>query len=151
LTPSLIRCIYLTRTGGDPENTRAEDDLGKTKQRNNATENTMSNARYNRYHPPHQMDTHDILLALTLALGVVAFIAHMAAELDRYNRSEAGRCYDAHRAARMAHISFKSVEHGLNWCEAHEGDWRSKVNGRVRAAAKAIDARYDAEIIDADK
>jgi len=84
----------------------------------------------------------EILIVATFCSGCVAFIAHMAAELDRHNRSEAGRCYDAHVNAGFAHIEFKSVDHGVSWCEDHKGDWRKRVNGRVLEAAKRIDARY---------
>ena len=61
----------------------------------------------------------EILIVATFCSGLVAFIN-----------------------ANCAHISFKSVDHGINWCEAHKGDWRERVNGRVLEAAKRIDARY---------
>lgn len=87
----------------------------------------------------------DILIVATFCAGCVAFIAHMGAQLDRYNESEAGRCYQAHVDANYAHISFRSVDHGVAWCEDHKDTWRDKVNGRILEAAERIDARRAAE------
>lgn len=90
-------------------------------------------------------DLRDALIAITFVLGVAAIGARVVDAVKAQRRSEAGRCYQAHNQAGWTHIAFKSSGHALDWCTANETTWRSKVNARVRNAAKKIDAEYVGE------
>lgn len=90
-------------------------------------------------------DLRDALIAITLILGLAAIGARVITAVQDHNRSEQGRCYQAHMAAHWLHIRFKSSGHAVDWCAANEKTWRTKINQRVRDAAKKIDAEYAGE------
>ena len=84
------------------------------------------------------------LILLTIAIaGASTFFMALSAQYDATLRTERVRCVEAHREANWLHISFKSETHAENWCDDHQDEWRSLVNGRVLSAAAQIDAELD--------
>ena len=83
-----------------------------------------------------------ILLSIVIA-GVTNCVIVLSAHYDSTMRSERVRCVESHRSANWLHISFQSETHAENWCDDHQDDWRSLVNGRVLTAADQLDAELD--------
>ena len=83
-----------------------------------------------------------ILLSIAIA-GITNTVITLSAHYNSTMRSERVRCVEAHREANWLHIEFKSETHAENWCDDHQDEWRSLVNGRVLSAAAQIDAELD--------
>ena len=85
----------------------------------------------------------DLILLGVFTAGVTNAFIQLSAVYDETMRSERVRCVESHRNANWLHIEFQSETHAENWCDAHQDDWRSLVNGRVLSAAAKLDAQLD--------
>ena len=85
----------------------------------------------------------DLIIISVVIAGFVNCASVINSHYHSAISSERVRCVESHREANWLHIEFQSEPHAENWCDDHEDNWRSLVNGRVSAAAAKIDAELD--------